>query len=416
MPLIYITGISGSGKTTVRNELRHRGHIAYGTDEDSLAHFYNNDTGEQIRHHVTAEDRTPEWRSHHTWKVERAAVEKLREEAKGKPIFLCGVVSNDTRELWDLFDAVFALTINEETLRHRITTRTNNDHGKNPHEFEELLKWQKTAREDYEKLEAIIVDATKPVETVVDEILNKVIDFSQIGQESLQAYIHTIKNLVESSEPFDAIIAAGDSGQLVTRITKEVYEVLDKPVPPTLIAPIYRHADEAETILFDNTTLAPQFPSWNNKLLTNVLFVDDEIGSGNALRGMLDLLLELSPKVQHLTIVAEDGGFDCPPETQGVKTTFMPTQKRIPNIYNAISKNIPSEFKVTLDKVLADEPYLNNKQIMCTLLNLPTKEFKVGRPEFNERLIERAKARLPEFKVMQSQYQEYFQAQIRECL
>lgn len=176
MPLIYITGISGSGKTTVRNELRRRGYTAYGTDEDDLAHFYNNKTGEPIKHHVTAEDRTPEWRSQHTWKVERAAVERLRKEAQDKLAFLCGVVANDASELWDLFDEVFALTINEETLRHRIITRTNNDHGKNPHEFANLLEWAKTAEDDYRKLGAILIDATRPIGKVVDEIVKRSTD------------------------------------------------------------------------------------------------------------------------------------------------------------------------------------------------------------------------------------------------
>lgn len=416
MALIYITDISGSGKTTVRNELQRRGYTAYGTDEDDLAHFYNNETGELIKHHVTADDRTREWRSHHTWKVERAAVEKLRNEAKDKPVFLCGVVSNDASELWDLFEKVFALTINEEVLRHRITSRTNNDHGKNPHEFEELLNWQKTAQKDYEKLGAITIDATKPVQEVVDEILHSAINFPQVGQESLQAYIRTIKNLIENSEPFDAIVAAGDSGQLTARITEEVYKAIGKAIPPTLVAPIYRHADEAETILFDNKILAPQFASWKNKPLNNMLFVDDEIGSGNAVQGMLDLLLELTPGIQCLTVVAEDGGFACPPEIRGVKTTFVPTRKRTPNIFNAVSYNVPWEFQEPLQKALSDEPDLNNKQIMCTLLGLPTKEFHDGQPEFNGRLIERAEVRLSDFKEMRQQYTNYFESTIRKYL
>ncbi len=171
MPLIYITGISGSGKSTVRDELRKRGYTAYGTDEDGLAYFYNNETGKPLKHRIPPEVRTPQWRSEDTWKVQRAAIEKLHHEAEDKPIFLCGVVANDASELWDLFDKVFALTIDDETLRHRITTRTNDDFGKLLHEFELLLNWQKTAKEDYEKLGAILIDATKPVGEVVDEII-----------------------------------------------------------------------------------------------------------------------------------------------------------------------------------------------------------------------------------------------------
>jgi len=174
MPLIYITGISGSGKSSVREELLKRGYETYGTDEDDLAHFYNNETSEPIQHHVTADERTPEWRSQHTWKVQRAAVEKLHEKARLKPIFLCGVVANDADELWDLFDIIFALTVDEETLRHRIVTRKNNDHGKNAHEFANLLEWQKTAAEDYKKLGASLIDASRPLQEVVGEIIRKV--------------------------------------------------------------------------------------------------------------------------------------------------------------------------------------------------------------------------------------------------
>jgi dephospho-CoA kinase len=174
MPLIYITGIPGSGKTTVRGELRRRGYQAFGTDEDQLAFYYDNQTGEPLKQSAPAAIRTPEWRLLHTWKVARAEVEKLQKKAKDGPVFLCGVVANDVTELWDLFDVVIALTIDEETLCYRITTRTNDDFGKPPHEFELLLNWQKTAREDYQQLGAIIVDAIQPVEAVVDDILARV--------------------------------------------------------------------------------------------------------------------------------------------------------------------------------------------------------------------------------------------------
>ena len=49
MPLIWITGISGSGKSAVRRELRDRGYVAFGTDEDDLAHWIDTETGEVTR-------------------------------------------------------------------------------------------------------------------------------------------------------------------------------------------------------------------------------------------------------------------------------------------------------------------------------------------------------------------------------
>jgi len=171
MPLVYITGISGSGKSSVCKELKRRGYKAYDTDKDGIAYFYHNDTNQPVTERMSYEDRTPEWRSQHTWKALRETVEKLKDDAKDETTFLCGVTNNDTDELWDLFSQVFALTMDEATLRHRIARRTNNDFGKNPHEFADLLRWQKTATEDYRQLGAILVDATRPIEKVIDEIL-----------------------------------------------------------------------------------------------------------------------------------------------------------------------------------------------------------------------------------------------------
>lgn len=96
MSLIYVTGISGSGKSEVRKELLKRGFEAYGTDEDGIAAYYNNETGKIENENASDPSyRTPEWRSKHTWKVKRGKVEELAAKAKDKSVFLCGVVAND---------------------------------------------------------------------------------------------------------------------------------------------------------------------------------------------------------------------------------------------------------------------------------------------------------------------------------
>jgi hypothetical protein len=100
-------------------------------------------------------------------------VDDLKERSNKKDIFLCGTAANED-EVWDLFDKVFALTVDESTLKHRIETRTDNDFGKVPHELEDILAWQKTAESDYERLGAKIISTTQPIETVVDEILNSI--------------------------------------------------------------------------------------------------------------------------------------------------------------------------------------------------------------------------------------------------
>lgn len=173
MPLIYITGVSGSGKSAVRTELLKRGYKAFGTDENGIARFYNNETGEITDTPIKAQDRSPEWYAHHTWKLSRQRVERLALQGKDNPVFLCGGASND-EEVWDLFSRIVALVIDEATLKKRIAARTTNDFGKLPHEYASVLEWQKGAEAYYRRMNAVLVDATQAIEVVVDEIVEEV--------------------------------------------------------------------------------------------------------------------------------------------------------------------------------------------------------------------------------------------------
>lgn len=173
MSLVYITGISGSGKSAVLKELQSRGFEAYGTDEDGVSAFFDNETNEILNDPpATSEQRTPEWRSHFTWKMRKDRVEELKNSAKDKDIYLLGVAANEG-EVWDFFDVVMALVIDDETLKQRIAHRTDNDFGKSEHELKQIMDWQHNTNEAYAKFGHIIIDATQPISKVTDDILLK---------------------------------------------------------------------------------------------------------------------------------------------------------------------------------------------------------------------------------------------------
>jgi dephospho-CoA kinase len=171
MPLIYITGIAGAGKSTVRLELRRRGYRALGGLEDGLAAFYDNRTGERLDGFMPVAQRTPEWLAAHTWRLPREVIEQLRESVQGELLFVCAYAPDETTQLWDLFDKVFALTIDEQTLRERVAKRTNNDVGKSEHELASILERQQRADAEYARLGATMIDSRKPTREVVNEIL-----------------------------------------------------------------------------------------------------------------------------------------------------------------------------------------------------------------------------------------------------
>lgn len=174
MALIYITGIAGAGKSEVYKQLKERGLEVHGTDEDMLAGFYNNESGERVENPSDAgKTPTAEWREHHTWQLPRKTVEQLAKVSAGKAVFLCGVASNE-EDFLDLFDKLFALVIDDATLTQRITTRTSNSFGKDEGELAQIYDWQTSTQAYYNKYGFIEVDATQPIERVVDEILEQV--------------------------------------------------------------------------------------------------------------------------------------------------------------------------------------------------------------------------------------------------
>ena len=169
MSFIYVTGIAGSGKSAVCKELHKRGYETKEGD-DGLSDFYDNSTGEVVRRPVDVAERTTEWRSKHTWKMSRDKLLELKANANSKTTFVCGVASNEDEYL-DVFDKVLALMVDIDTLKRRINDRDDNSFGKLPHEMDIILEWQQGVEDHYRKVGAQVIDATKPLNEIVDEIV-----------------------------------------------------------------------------------------------------------------------------------------------------------------------------------------------------------------------------------------------------
>ena len=169
MPLIYVTGIETAGKTTVCNELKKRGFEAYDSDE-GVAHYYNKVTGERSEWLESPEERTETWHQQNDYSMDRSHVERLAEQAKNKPIFLCGTTQNDSAVL-DLFNKVIYLYLDEATLKTRMTARKSGEFAFSPNEQAAILSWHKPSEDAYRKRGAVMLDATEPVSDVVKQIL-----------------------------------------------------------------------------------------------------------------------------------------------------------------------------------------------------------------------------------------------------
>ncbi len=173
MPLVYITGNSGTGKSTVRKELQKRGYEAYDTDDEGITTWRHKTTGEQVERPEDENSRTADWYDQHEWHMSRQKVEELAVRAKNTPIFLCGSPSN-ADDMRDLYSTVVCLVLDKATLQQRIAKRTDHDFGKAPDELANILGWHDSFQERYRNQGAVMVDAGRPIEEIVDSILSNI--------------------------------------------------------------------------------------------------------------------------------------------------------------------------------------------------------------------------------------------------
>ena len=155
-----IDGRSGTGKTTVCNELQRRGYQAIHGDRELR--------GEP----ETGEGRAPERHLPPRWDV--AKVKALVADQEEAITFFCGGCRNSS-EFIDLLDGVFVLEVEDlATVMRRIDARVlvdASDWGGRREERDIIMRLHQTKEG---VAEGCAVDATAPVQCVVDDILRRV--------------------------------------------------------------------------------------------------------------------------------------------------------------------------------------------------------------------------------------------------
>jgi hypothetical protein len=171
MALIYVTGASGAGKSTVRAELQRRGYMAYDTDEDGLSRWFENRSGAEVSMPVDPSHRDDGWFAHNTYRLPSDTVRRLAADVGDGVGFICGTVGNDG-EIWDLFTVVVSLGVDAETVRQRLVERVNS-FGSTEDELQRVLAWHANVDADNLRFGAMLIDASRPVADVVDHLLTE---------------------------------------------------------------------------------------------------------------------------------------------------------------------------------------------------------------------------------------------------
>jgi shikimate kinase len=146
---ILVTGMSGTGKSTALAELARRGFAVVDTDEGGWTEWSDVDDG-------------------YVWREDRIAA--LLATEGGPTLYVSGTVSNQGR-FYRCFDAVVLLSAPAEVLLRRTATRTTNDYGKGDDDRDLILRHLAEIEPLLRATCTHEVDATQPVETVVDRLV-----------------------------------------------------------------------------------------------------------------------------------------------------------------------------------------------------------------------------------------------------
>ncbi len=173
MSLTYITGPSGAGKSTITPLLNERGYEAHDADVE-LCSWYNRETRKKVEYPKLAKDRPTGWQELHTFQMDEELVKGLFERSNDSTIFILGNCGNELEIADKYFDKVLCLEIDEDTMIRRLLSRKTNQYGKDPDQMAIIKKWYEPIMERYRNYGAVMIDATQPLEVVVDQILKTV--------------------------------------------------------------------------------------------------------------------------------------------------------------------------------------------------------------------------------------------------
>ena len=145
MARVLVTGMSGTGKTTVLDELRRRGHTTVDTDYDDW--------------------QLPDG----TWHERR--MQQLLES--NPDVVVSGTVDNQGR-FYDLFEHVVLLSVPLHVLIERVRSRTNNPYGKTSEQQAEIARYLDTVEPRLRRGATLELDgqrATPDLADVVEQLV-----------------------------------------------------------------------------------------------------------------------------------------------------------------------------------------------------------------------------------------------------
>ena len=163
--IIYITGVPGTGKTTLTSEFLKMGYFAI--DLDEFSHWEHKESKERNNWFPGA---SRDFLENHEWVCDLGALKKVINEHADEDVFVFGVMDS-RKEAFSVFDMIILLQISTETAFKRVDLRNNNDFGKGNIEKEWIKSWKDGFEKGLIEKGAIVISAEEPIGVILNKIL-----------------------------------------------------------------------------------------------------------------------------------------------------------------------------------------------------------------------------------------------------
>ena len=161
MKRILLTGMSGTGKSTVISQLKVLGFKAVDLDTGEFSHWIDVEP-DCSRYELPAQGR--DW----VWRVDR--VERLLAEEDTDVLFVSWCAENMTA-LLPRFDHVILLSAPAQVIAQRLRTRSNNRFGKRPEELTQVMALMQSVEPLLRKVADTEIDTTVELRQIVTTVL-----------------------------------------------------------------------------------------------------------------------------------------------------------------------------------------------------------------------------------------------------
>ena len=167
---MLVTGVSGSGKTTIASELNRLGYDARNMDAiDGLCSWVNLSTGEPDPNFMR--DSADSWVDKYDWLWDEERLKGLLRETSDT--FFCGSSGNQAK-FYPLFGRVILLEMDDKLIKERVL-KNERDHsyGRMPGEMEAILGYYEDFQNKAKAFGAKVVDASRPVNEIINIVLSE---------------------------------------------------------------------------------------------------------------------------------------------------------------------------------------------------------------------------------------------------